>query len=300
MATYPGRVDLDPRTLSEIIDSLPEQALLIVVEGAGERMGLVALCPSFVAAIIEQQSLGRVSGSPPRPRRPTRTDAAICADFVNATLAELGAELSAFGGPPAGAFRYASFVEDPKPLELILEDCSYCAIRVEMQVGKGGQRAAHLMVMLPDEGGHGFGTGARALAAPADETPPASLGPAIQAAPLALSAVLSRQQLTLGQLRALAAGGELPLPRHVLEAVRVEGADGTLLMLGRLGELNGAPALRLRGLSRGDAVGEAGTAFAPASQDAEPVAQEPPMGDLSAPDPFRETVEAPPLQMVNE
>ncbi|MDO5657969.1 MAG: FliM/FliN family flagellar motor C-terminal domain-containing protein [Paracoccus sp. (in: a-proteobacteria)] len=316
MATYPGRVDLEPLTLTEMIERLPEQALLIVVEGAEERLGLVALCPSLVAAVIEQQSLGRVSPQPPRPRFPTRTDAAICAEFVNAALAEIGAEGAVTGGlSGAGGYRYASFVDDPKPLELILDDCAYAGMSLEMTVGKGGARVARLMVILPDEtqdarrGDHG-----RVLSAPAAELPqPASLAAAVRAAPLALSAVLARQQVTLGQLRALAAGGELPLPRLALEAVRIEGADGALLMHGRLGELDGAPALRLRAASRatpakpdsenlfsGHDEGEVVLAdIAEAAPDLPLMdsATEPPMDDLTAPDPFRDEEAALPLQI---
>jgi flagellar motor switch protein FliM len=122
--------ELLPMTLPELAELLPERALLAVLEGGRDALGVMALCPSLLASIIEMQAIGRVTSRPPANRRPTRTDAAISADFVNSLLAELGREIGDRPGIPAfGAFRYATHMDDPRPLGLMLEDggCSGCS-----------------------------------------------------------------------------------------------------------------------------------------------------------------------------
>ena len=84
---YPAQARITPATLAEIIEILPERGLIVVVEGPMGALGVVALCPALLASVIEMQSLGRVTRQPPRERRATRTDASICADFVNLALA---------------------------------------------------------------------------------------------------------------------------------------------------------------------------------------------------------------------
>ncbi|MDO5529748.1 MAG: hypothetical protein Q4F71_10125 [Paracoccus sp. (in: a-proteobacteria)] len=310
LAVLPGAVELPRVTLAEIPDLLPTQPLLIVVEGSGERLGLVALCRSLVAAIIEMNSMGRVSPAEPRERRPTRTDAAICAEFVNAALCELGVELAAVApGLGAESYRYASFIEDPGPVELMLDDAAYRAVDFTMRVGKGGLREARLFVMLPEPAeALGLPMAGKARHTDAGQSAPArpNLAAALRAAPLDLGAVLHRQQATLGQLRRIAAeGGDLALHGAALEMVRIEAADGSVLFNARLGELRGAPALRV--LAQGASTNEAAIDGAPGALAvsanlfaAEPdlpqsaaapfdlcAMDEPPMEDLAAPDPFR-------------
>ncbi len=148
---YPAQARITPATLAEIIEILPERGLIVVVEGPMGALGVVALCPALLASVIEMQSLGRVTRQPPRERRATRTDASICADFVNLALAELATELGALTPDlTQPIFRFASFVEDPKPLELMLEDIAYRCLRLDMKVGQGGVRDAALLVFLPD------------------------------------------------------------------------------------------------------------------------------------------------------
>ena len=111
------RIETGHAVLAEMAELLPEQALISVVEGAGDALGVAAICPQFLTSLIEMQAIGRISARPAVTRRPTRTDGAICADFLNACLAELGAELAHHRGfHGLAGYRYASFLDDPRPL----------------------------------------------------------------------------------------------------------------------------------------------------------------------------------------
>ncbi|MDO5606381.1 MAG: FliM/FliN family flagellar motor C-terminal domain-containing protein, partial [Paracoccus sp. (in: a-proteobacteria)] len=294
---YPTQVRIGAATLAELSEILPEQALLLVVEGADGDLGVVALCPAMLASVIEMQSLGRVAAHPPRARRGTRTDAAICAGFVNAALAGMAAELAAPGmGDMVPPFRFASFVEDAKPLTLMLDDIAYRSFRLEARIGRAGQREGVLLLMLPEAAGRHVPPGL-AMADhpwPGTPAPPAggvparlpgtggaalpgtatSLSRAMAEVPVGLSAVLCRREIPLGDLRALAPGAVLALPRGAMGQVRLEAAGGLLVARGKLGTLHGNRALRIANApamtappDHGDHDGPQGFAAEPAGAD---------------------------------
>jgi len=266
------KVERGPMTLAELPEYLPERALLAVIEGRREALGVVAICPGLLASLIEMQAIGRVATRLPPPRRPTRTDAAISADFVNALLAELGRECPVHGGcPDFAAFRYATYMDDPRPLALLLEDVAMTRLELRFRIGAGGQRDGSLMIALPDGSAPvgassalpqaaarpslpGTETGPPAAAAAGPSPAGATLARTVQQAPIRLVGILGRRRLALQQLRGLTPGTLLPLPQNVLDEARVETAQGQFLARGRLGEKDGFHAIRLR------AAGEAATA----------------------------------------
>ncbi|HRO14949.1 MAG TPA: hypothetical protein PLL33_07900, partial [Paracoccus sp. (in: a-proteobacteria)] len=143
--TETGRVGL-----AELPELLPDRALLSVAQGPGGALGVVAIGPGLLASVIEMQAIGRVSARPAPDRRPTRTDGALCVDFVNACLSELAAELvgyEEFAG--IAGYGHASHVEDPRPLGLLLEDQPYLFIQIHLRAGDAGQRDSVLMLALP-------------------------------------------------------------------------------------------------------------------------------------------------------
>lgn len=319
MPIYPSQARITAATLAELTELLPERGLILIVEGSMGALGVVALCPALLASVIEMQSLGRVTRSPPRDRRPTRTDASICADFVNLVLAELASELSPLmpeGGHPV--FRFASFVEDPKPLELMLEDIAYRCVRLDMKVGQGGVRDAAMMVFLPDTGEAQL---APVDAAPGQPTPSASasasagagrsLAEAVRAAPVLLNAVLCRRKISLRELRALQPGSVLTLPHDAIASARLETPGGLTVAQGKLGALHGSRAIRIAGRAGAETAPPAAdfadddsdmadamsdNVFAgDLSDDTAPLDMsllaEPPLTDADQPDPFRATAE---------
>ena len=303
-------VELLPMTLPELSELLPERALLAVLEGAQDALGVMALCPSFLASIIEMQAIGRVTSRPPATRRPTRTDAAMSTDFVNGLLTELGRETGGRPGIPAfGTFRYATHMDDPRPLGLMLEDAEMQRLQLKFRVGAGGQRDASILIALPAAPGAGRGrvnstpaaqaSGTRNAmisappsnnpAAPVTQAPsaslPESLAEAVQLAPIQVVGILCRRKLSLQALRALGPGSMIPLPQNVLDDARLETTQGQLLARGRLGEADGFHAIRLRQAeapARGSTAPVVEPAFGPAHSSSHAPAHAPSHASLPA------------------
>lgn len=286
LPVFVEKVEFAPMTLAEMQELLPERALLAVVEGGADALGVVAICPGLLSSLIEMQALGRVTSRLPAARRVTRTDAAISADFVNGLLADLGRELAGRDGLPQFAtFRYATYLDDPRPLTLMLEDAEMMRLTLRFRIGSGGQRDGSVLVALPmaDRPRHVVASPAM-LEAPApapvpepEPQPRPTLASAMQDAPIPLHAVLCRRTLTLRALRMLTPGTLMPLPQNALEDAWIETRSGQLVARGRLGEADGQHALRLR------APGHAPVA----------AAADLPPADLAQPDAFREIATAP-------
>lgn len=258
--------EIQPVTLSELAELLPEQALLAVIGGKGDRLGVVALCPSVIASLIEIQAVGRLSSRPVRTRKPTRTDALIAADFVNALLQEMGRELGRAELSGIDGFTYSSFLDDPRPLMLMLEDVPMTRLTLRCRLGSGGQRDGQVLIALPatlpppstSPGGGSTRLLAQApTASPSEKThspePVAeavtdeTLASTVRDASIELVGVLCRKTLTLGMLRNLAPGDLIALPAGALDETRLETAQGQLLAEGRLGDADGYHAIRLKG-----------------------------------------------------
>ncbi|WBU53320.1 FliM/FliN family flagellar motor switch protein [Paracoccus sp. SCSIO 75233] len=304
MPVLPTAVRIGQSTLAEMPELLPDAPLILVVEDQHGALGVVALCGALLASVIESQSLGRVLPHPPRIRRATRTDASICADFVNILLAELSTEMTANGGDQTlGRFRFASFLEDARPLELMLEDIGYRTIRVAFRAGEGGVRDCALTCFLP--GG---------CDVPPPQRPHASdelrhgdqpslvtgtLARAVRSAPITLRAVLCRRRIPLRELKQVKPGSLISLPRDAIDLLSLETASGMPVLRGRLGKLHGSHAMRIR------AVGDVGATTMPDASDMvgsganlfeesliaddfpDTETAEPPIGDLDHDDSFR-------------
>lgn len=299
-------------TLAELPELLPSPALLAVLQGPGDLVGAMALCPQTVTALIEIQTLGRITSRVAEPRRPTRSDAMICADFINALMADLAVEMAGIEGfEGIAGYRYASYLDDPRPLALMLEDKPYRSIRFDLRLGGTETREATIFLALPHPAAHERPVPAKTeVVQPAKKDRPAdrtatrpvpaqekpALGKVVDAAPIELIGVLCRRRMTLGELRGLAEGKLLHLPRVSLSEARIETRAGQLLAVGKFGEAEGCHAIRLRdpasvaapdraGAEQPDApkVG-LGKAMQPAAR---PAGHEPPIDDLDRPDLFR-------------
>lgn len=241
-------------TLADLPEALEERALLALIEGPGEGLGLVALGQPMLAALIEMQTMGRLGPAPPPPRRPTRTDATLAAGFIDQVLRALEEALAALPDIRwAGGFRYASFLDDPRPLGLLLEDTSYRVFNLTLDLGLGGARRGDFLLALPAAG---RGPGPRPVlpARPAAEVlAPVDAGDdwadlieaAVLSAPVVLEAVLYRVTVPLSAVLALQPGMDLPLPLAAVDRLQLEGLGGRALGQGRLGQSRGFRAVRL-------------------------------------------------------
>lgn len=76
-------------TLEVASAALPPEGLILALEDAGGRRGLIALSSGLVDALVEVQTTGRVEPAELPPRPVTRIDEALARDFVELALAAL-------------------------------------------------------------------------------------------------------------------------------------------------------------------------------------------------------------------
>lgn len=268
-------------SLAELPERLSERSLLVVMEGPGEALGLMALSPETLASLIEVQTTGRIGAAEVPSRRPTRTDAAMSARFVDRLMAELELSLASDAAITwAGGFRYASFLDDPRPLGLLLEDTAYRVLHLRLGYGAEGARSGTILMAVPAEGRGRMPTPSDA-AAGADPGAAAAttdwverIEAAVLGAEAQIEAVLDRVSLPLSAVLALKPGAMVPLSKSAMTRVRVEGRGHRFVAWGRLGQCQGHLAVRVYlGLQED---GEERAEFEPAAETAsaaQPVAR---------------------------
>ncbi|MFO1173857.1 MAG: FliM/FliN family flagellar motor C-terminal domain-containing protein [Paracoccaceae bacterium] len=241
----------------EIAEVVPEQALLLLLHGPGDGMGLAAFAPTALAALIEMLTLGRVADHPPPPRRPTRTDAALVCAFADHLLAECEALLDATEDRIwIGGFRFGTHLPDPRPLGVMLEEPAYRVFRLTLAFGlpRGPEaevRTGEAMLAFPATGRSQPpappppGDGDARAREEADAGWRTALQRVVLSADADVRAVLARVTLPLADLLKIETGQSLPLPPGALGAVQLEGSDGRLICLGQLGQGQGHRAVRL-------------------------------------------------------
>lgn len=231
---------------AEVPERLPERGLFALLSGPRGATGVIALDSEVLAALIERQTLGRVSDRPIPPRRPTRTDAMLAAGLIDAALDALDTALAEDADRIwASGFRFASHLDDPRPLALMLEDDDYRVIALSLSLGGGARRGAAVLA-LPATG-RGEAPARRSAAAAAAEAAVfgAALGEAVMAAPAWLDAVIARVRLPLAQAMALAPGETLRLGAAAVDRIDIAGPDGRRIAGGQLGQTRGQRAVRL-------------------------------------------------------
>lgn len=238
---------IERRSLAELAELVPERALIAVLEGPAEGLGAIIVSAPILAGFIEAQTIGRIRNQELAPRRPTRTDAAMVAGVIDAALIALEQALAEEADLIwAGGFRYASFLDDPRPLTLLLEDAPLRLMRTQVVLA-GGMRSGEVLLALPADG-----RGQRPALLEAPDTP-ADHGPAfaglladrVNGAQTRVEAVLSRLTMPLAQVMALAEGMVLPIPNAALDRISLEGLDGRRVAEGKLGQNRGMRAVRL-------------------------------------------------------
>ena len=238
---------LDRRSLAELLELPPERSLIAVLEGPGDGLGVLILSPEVLSGFIENLTMGRISPAATPARRPTRTDAAMVAATVDAALIGLERALVEEADLTwAGGFRYASFLDDPRPLGLLLEDIPYRLLRAEVSLALGA-RTGTVMLALPAEGRGRVPPRSAATKHRLDHGPAfaEALAERVAGADCTLVAVLARLTMPLAAVLALQEGQLLALPQAALDHITLEGVDGRRVALGKLGQNRGMRAVRL-------------------------------------------------------
>ncbi len=253
-------LSVDRRSLGEVIDLTPDRALIAVLDGPGEGLGVFMISAPVLAGIIEAQTIGRVKSTELAARKPTRTDAAMVAGLIDTALRGLDNALADEADLAwAGGFRYASFLDDPRPLGLILEDTTYRLLRAEVDLA-GGARVGEILLAMPAEG-RGLVPNVKPVAGQGNDHGHVfvqALSERVHGAHSGLEAVLARVTMSIQDVMDLTEGFLLPLQQAGLDRISLEGLDGRRVAEGRLGQNRGMRAIRLNDDVEGAASGTEG------------------------------------------
>lgn len=239
-------ISYGPSSLAEIVDLAEAGMFLAVLDGPDDRLGLAVLCPGLMAGLLEAITTGRIDDTgdlPDTPRKPTPTDAALLGPVIDALLTQITERLAdrpehvAFSG-----FSHGSFLDDPRPLGLLLEDVPYICARISAALGMAGRRG-RCWLFLPAMPAQHASSAGQTPQAEADW--PARLETVVSRSAVQLDAVLHRVRMSLSELSALSVGDCLCLPDSTLEALTLETLTGRPLAQARLGQARGHRAIRL-------------------------------------------------------
>lgn len=259
-------------TPEDIAGHLSDRDLLIVLDGPMGRMGAASLDAALVTALIQQQTMGQVLGLGSEGRNYTPTDAAMMAEFLERTFEKVTSLLEGEGDRKTFAgYRFGAQIEDVRNLALGLEGEDYRVIRVTVDLA-GGMMQGELVLVLPEPKGE---------ADTGDSVVGRSLGANMNSMRAELSAVLCKVRVPLRKFAALKIGDCIPLDHAFLYETDLLAINGQVVAQGRLGQMNGARAVRLnarghkseintnQGAGFGSAVGAASPALDAPSMDLE-------------------------------
>ena len=215
--------------------------LLMLLDGPGGACGGVRVDLALLTALIEVQTTGRVTGRVPSDRPVTRTDAAIAAPLIDAALT--GAETLLGEDSPdhwAIGYRFGVMMEDARAMTLALHAPAFHVFRLYVEVGEVAQTGV-ITVLLPVP-----------AAVKVRKNDPKHANDSLRTlehsamdAPVSLKAVLGRIRLPLARVCALEVGEVLAFSMERPMETRLEINQKHTVAVGRLGQVNGARAVRL-------------------------------------------------------
>ncbi len=236
-------VKMQRLVLGSFIDELPENALIALLQDPRNRLGLAVFDDQMLAGVIEKQTTGRVVPTPAAARMPTRTDAVMCADLLNDMLAAFQAEGEEAGmqlTPVWSGFEYALPLEDPRAIQMAMEDIPYRLFEVQLDLEKGAKEGRILLLYPYDPP---RARSAKTSAEADDEN--GALAEVVQETETQMDAVLHRVEMPLSQITTLAVGSLVPIPSETIMEIQLEDILGEKISIGSLGVKSGHRAVRI-------------------------------------------------------
>ena len=231
-------VNLDNLEKVGVLAALGENDLICPMSRAGSHTGIIVVDPSFLSALIEIQTLGKVTGAPANERPPTQTDVTVVSEILDRWLADMARAASELGIAEemlTNGYTRDSGRLDLRAVELKLDPGEYRSLGVTMALGAEAKTGS-LSFFAP-----------RSSASEGNEID-ATLGRQLRAhlldAPVEMTAVLARAERSLTEVMSLSAGDIFPVLAEQLQSVRLEVDDGTLITTARLGQAGGKRAVR--------------------------------------------------------
>ncbi|MDJ0631532.1 MAG: FliM/FliN family flagellar motor C-terminal domain-containing protein [Rhodobacter sp.] len=227
----------NPETLTA---DLPEPGLIVLIEDGDGHRGLAVAGPQVVAAAVEALTLGQVQPGEAALRRPTGTDAAMMAEFLNATLTMFAALAAGCPDlPPLDGFRFARQLPDARAGGMALADIPHLSCAAEFDFGLGAKSDKVIFVFPVTRCG-----AAGTVRSGGDWA--ATLQRSVLGTEACLDAVLCRFERPLAEIGGIAVGDVLPLGTAGLDGLTLQGPNGQRVTTGKLGRSGAMRAVRVR------------------------------------------------------
>ncbi|MHA6263817.1 FliM/FliN family flagellar motor C-terminal domain-containing protein [Arenibacterium sp. CAU 1754] len=222
-----------------LAEHLRDDRLLLLLDGPDGRVGGASVDRGALAALIQQQTTGRVLGGDPGERPFTATDAAMVAPLMDEMLARAGGIAdSALDRKCLDGYRFGARAEDMRSLMLAVEAERFRVFDLTLEF-EGGLLQGAICLVLPDiEAGQVSGQTETVDAGP-------RLEQSLSTARANLMAVVGRLRLSLSDLGKMQAGDILPLNRQRLDQAELIAIDGRRVAAACLGQSGGLWAVRL-------------------------------------------------------
>ncbi len=223
-----------------VIAGLSPKDLLVLLDGPDGAIGLASVDRQVLTGVVEVQTILQVTQMPvDEDRILTQTDAAMIAPLIDGTLHSMaGALTDSPIGEMLQGFRFGVMLEDARSAGLLLDAAGYRAFRAQVDLALG-RRKGSLSLILPERKPNPRSSAQDGADAPG---PHAAI---LDRVPARLDAVLSRITLPLSRAQALKPGDVLKLSKDALDRVEILAGRGHMVAKGRMGQLNGARAVRL-------------------------------------------------------
>lgn len=230
---------------------IDDQWLITVLDGSDGAVAVAAIDMPFLGALVECQTLGRVSSRPIEARRSTQTDAALFAPLIDSTLSGMGGALAIRGGDiQSDGFRFGARIESARMLGLLLQAAEFHLFRLDVDLGDGAKQG-EMVLALPvpsrsetadaSDGMQRRDTGH----AGGDERVGSKEKSGLMDAEVCLDAVLWQFAMPLSEIEGLAVGDFLAFPKDALSKVQLESGRECLPGSFQLGHKGGFRAVRL-------------------------------------------------------
>jgi flagellar motor switch protein FliM len=229
----------DVLTLEHLVSAVQEAPAVCILKGARDRMGLAVLDLSLICAIVEHVTTAKIAPNLPAPRRPTPTDMALCAGFLDRFLTSLDRELSEVSQAPAiSGFRFRDALTDAASIELSLVNDLYQFYRVAVGFD-GSERMGEIVLAFQVT---------NALVGVQTQKPrdwETDWRLQVDHVPVLIQGVMHKVSMPLAMVAALAPGDLIDIPKEQVSRVAVLGANGKQVGLAKLGRQGEHRALRI-------------------------------------------------------
>jgi len=148
----------------------------------------------------------------------------------------------------ASGFGYSSYLDDPRPLGMLLEEIDYRVFVMTLDFDNGN-RTVKAVLALPAEG---RGPIVHDPDLPEEARPPATMGDwttalaaVVEDGSVPIEGVLWRFRMPIADVTAFEVGQDIEIPTEALDGAALVSVDGKPFAYGRLGQYNGFRAVRL-------------------------------------------------------